>query len=283
MNKPEITLIKVGKYTFKVIEKKCMYDGNIISHTFKIGGDYEDCVNLSYTYKNGKPISAKLPHLMYEPECTVSSDLEKGIGSELIIKTLLRYAHNKIKDVSIFYFDDMSHIDCKEKNLTKLPPRKHQLPLKLSYLSIAYNSKTWYEKHFNAIMTNKELYRKYKEKLEFLTNISDKIEFIRFLEISKPPIEQYEILKKYYEPAKTYREFFNNIPFKDRCELLLPWLSNFIQYYLNDVYTDNGWEIDIHTMDNKNGGFKKTSKRKTRKLYPSKYKIINFNEIHSIM
>jgi hypothetical protein len=283
MNKPETTTVKVGKYIFKVIERKGIYNGNIISHTFKIGGDYEDCVNLSYTYNNGKPISAKLPHLMYEPECTVGSDLEKGIGSGLIIKTLLKYAHNKIKDVNIFSFDDMSHIDCKEKNLSKPPPRKPQLPLKLSYFSIAYNSKTWYEKHFNATMIDKEKYIKYKQKLEFLIKTSDKVEFIRFLEFSKPPSEQYEILKTYYESAKTYREFFNNIPFAERCELLLPWLGNFIEYYLHDVYTDNRWEIDINTMDNKNGGFKKLSKRKTRKLYPSTYKIFNYNEIHSIM
>jgi hypothetical protein len=280
MSKPEETLIKVGKHTFKVIERINMYNGNIISHTFKIGGDYEDCVNLSYTYKNGKPISAKLPHLMYEPECTV---LEKGIGSELLIKTLLRYAHNKIKDINIFYFDDMSHIDCKDKNLTKPPPRKQQMPLKLSYFSIAYNSKTWYEKHFNATMTNKDTYNNYKEKLSFLTNKSEKVSFIRFLEISNPPTEQYEILKKYYEPADTYRDFFKNIPFAKRCELLLPWLSNFIQYYLQSVYNDNGWEIDINTMDIKNGGFNKSNKRKTRKLYPSKYKIINYSKIHNIM
>uniref|UniRef100_A0A6C0DY63 Uncharacterized protein n=1 Tax=viral metagenome TaxID=1070528 RepID=A0A6C0DY63_9ZZZZ len=283
MNIPEETIIKVGKYTFNVIERKSLYDGNIISHTFKIGGDYKDCVNLSYTYKNGKPISAKLPHLMYEPECTVGSDLEKGIGSEVLIKTLLRYAHNKIKDVDIFYFDDMSHIDCKEKNLLKSPPRKPQSPLKLAYFSIVYNSKTWYEKHFNATMTNKAIYNKYKEKLSFLTSTSEKVDFIRFLEISTPPPEQYEILKKYYNTSKTYRDFFNSVPYKDRCELLLPWLHNFILFYLSDVYIDNGWEININTMDIKNGGFKKSSKRKTHKLYPSKYKIINYSEIHNIM
>jgi hypothetical protein len=226
MNKPEESIIKVGKYTFKIIENTLIYNGNIFSHTFKIGGDYEDCVNLSYSYKDGKPIEAKLPHLMYEPECTVGSDLEKGVGSEILIKALLRYAHNKIKNIDIFYFDDMSHIDCKDKNLTKLPPRKQQMPLKLSYFSIAYNSKTWYEKHFNATMINKELYSKYKSALTFLTSETSKLSFETFLEISKPPIEQLTILKKYYDNAKTYRDFFNNISYKDRCELLLPWLHD---------------------------------------------------------
>jgi hypothetical protein len=281
MNIPEETIIKVGKYTFKIIENKLQYNGNIFAHTFKIGGDYEDCVNLSYTYKNGKPISAKLPYLMYEPECTVGSELEKGVGSEVLIKTILRYAHNKINNVDIFYFDDMSHIDCKEKNLLKSPPRKPQSPLKLAYFSIVYNSKTWYEKHFNAIMTDKVKYNKYREKISFLTDVSKKVDFEQFLEISKPPIEQLSILTKYYNTSKTYRDFFKSIPYKDRCELLLPWLHNFILYYLSDVYIDNGWEININTMDIKNGGTK--SKRKTRKLYPSKYKIINYSKMHNIM
>jgi hypothetical protein len=220
---------------------------------------------------------------MYEPEYTVGSNLEKGVGSELLIKTLLRFAYNKIKDITVFYFDDMSHIDCKEKNLSLLPPRKQQKPLKLAYFSIAYNSKTWYEKHFNATMTNKDLYNKYKTQINFLVDKTQKVDFTRFLEISTPPIEQYDILKKYYETAITYRQFFNNIPYSDRCELLLPWLHNFMEYYLKGVYYDNGWEININTMDNKNGGFKKTNKRKTRKLYPSKYKIINYSEVHNII
>ena len=60
------------------------------------------------------------------------------------------------------------------------------------------------------------------------------------------------------------RKFYTNHAwFCNRLELLLPWLSNFIEYYLKDVYSDYGWEIDINTMDNKNGGFKKSNKKLT--------------------
>jgi hypothetical protein len=280
------TIIKIGKYRFKISENILQYGGNIFSHTFKIGGSYNDCVNLSYSYNNGNPISAKLPHLMYEPECSIDSDLERGIGSELLIKTLLRYAYKKIKNVNIFYFDDMSHIDCMEKNLSKSPPRKPQRPLKLSYFSIAYNDMTWYEKHFNAKMSDKDKYNNYLTKIQFLKDNKSKETFERFLEITTPPIEQIAQLKEYYEPAETYRDFFNNIPYKERCSILLPWLSNFMNYYLKDVYSDNGWEIDINTMDNKRGGIYKNRKKihnNTRKLYTkSKYKIINYTEIHNI-
>lgn len=269
--------VKIGKYTFKIIENIMRYNNNIFSRTFKIGGDYEDCVNLSYAYSNGSPQSAKLPHLMYEPECTVGKYLERGGGSELMIKTLLNYAYKKIPEVNVFEFDDMSNIDCVEKDLSKYPPRKPVRPLKLSYLSIAYNGMTWYEKHFNAKMKDLYKYKKYRERISFLTNKDVKVIFERFLEITKPPIEQIPQLKIWYESTKTYREFFNVIPFEDRCNILFSWLDNFMIYYLHDVFTDRYWYINIRDMDLKNGGKRPTRKR----FYPSKYKVINYEPIQS--
>ena len=40
------------------------FTNKIICRTYKIGGDYLDCVNISYTYHDNKPVSAKLPHLL---------------------------------------------------------------------------------------------------------------------------------------------------------------------------------------------------------------------------
>ncbi len=137
--------IQVGKYIFSIIDKTTTYRDIILYRTFKIGGDYEDCINLSYLYNNGIPVEAKLPHLMYEPECTIGSNLERGGGSEIMIKTILKYAYERIPSINKFYFDDISHIDCVEKDMTKLPPRKPIKPLNLAMLSIAYNSQTWYE------------------------------------------------------------------------------------------------------------------------------------------
>jgi hypothetical protein len=269
--------IKIGGYTFKIIENSMEYNNTIFSRTFKIGGDYEDCVNLSYTYSNGKPQTAKLPHLMYEPECAIGKELQRGGGSELMIKTLIKYAHKKIPEVNIFEFDDMSNIDCVEKDVSKPPPRKPIRPLKLSYFSIAYNGLTWYEKHFNAKMKDLDKYTKYRERIHFLTDTISKVEFVRFLEIAKPPLSQIEQLKLWYESAKTYREFFNLIPFEDRCNILFSWLDNFMSYYLHDVFTDRYWYIDVRDMDLKKGGKRQTRKR----LYPSKYKLIHYESIHS--
>jgi hypothetical protein len=276
MSEKKEEIVNVGKYQFKIIENTLFYNQKIFSRTFKIGEDYDDCINLSYTYSNGIPISAKLPHLMYEPECTIDAFLQRGEGSVLLIKTLLNHAYEKIKEVHIFNFEDMSSIDCLEKNLSKPPPRKQIRPLNLAYLSIAYNGMTWYEKYFNAKMCDKIKYAKYKERLSFLTEENKKESFKRFLEIAQPPIEQIDILNPLYESSKTYREFFNKIPFNSRCDILFLWLSNFILFYIDDVYSEKGWEIDIHTMNNKIGVNKATTRRKTRRIFPSKYRLIDY-------
>jgi hypothetical protein len=276
-------IIKIGKYTFEITETKMIYGTIIISHTFKIGGDYNNCISVSYTYKNNKPITAKIPHALYEPECSIGSNLEKGPGTILMLKTLLRYSYNKIPEISTFEFDDMSHIDCIPKDMSKSPPRPSSKPLSLSYLSIAYNSKTWYEEKFNAIMTDHITYKNYRDKITFLEMEDKKPSFIDFLQIAQPPKEQYEYLESIYNTSKTYRDFFNKIPKSKRCDILLPWLVHFLNHYLKGIFSTNGWEINVKTMNSMEGG-KTRNKRYTRKnkLYPSNYNIINYKEYHMI-
>jgi hypothetical protein len=218
---------------------------------------------------------------MYEPECAVDMILQRGEGYVQLIKTLLYHAYKKINQIHLFEFEDMSSIDCVEKNLSKTPPRKQIKPLNLAYLSIVYNGMTWYEKYFNATMIDKNKYAKYKDRLLFLTNETEKVDFYRFLEIAKPPEEQILIIKPLYESSKTYREFFNKIPFNDRCNILFPWLSNFVLFYIQDVYSEKGWIININEMDTKIGGNKINRKRKTRRLFPSKYRIIHYETKHN--
>ncbi len=125
-------------------------------------------------------------------------------------------------------------------------------------------------------MKNKELYSRYRERLQFLEDSATKVSFERFLEIARPPTRQFEILESYYKSAKTYRDFFKNIPFEDRCMILLPWLENFIMYYLQDNYSNLGWEINILDITKKIGGQKRNKTRKNKnRLYPDNYKIIN--------
>jgi hypothetical protein len=286
-----IERVKVDKYMFDIAETIFPYDNKIISHTFKIGGTYDDCIGISYTYNNNNPVSAKIGFVQYEPECSVDNNLEKGGGTAIMLKTIIQYAFKKVPSVHIFSFEDMSHIDCVEKDLSKPPPRKPVRPLSLAYLSITYNSATWYEKHFDAKMTDPTKYREYRDALDFLANKSAKVDFISFLQFAKPPEDQIEYLKGLYEKTDTYRAFFNAIPFKDRCEILRPWLKTFIEHKLGSKYSAYGWEIDALSPKVKSiSGGKRSRNHKKRKTikqggnkkdYPSNYKVIMYNEMHS--
>jgi hypothetical protein len=119
-------------------------------------------------------------------------------------------------------------------------------------------------------------YNKYREALHFLKKPNAKVDFIEFLQIAQPPKEQYIYLESIYKTARTYREFFDAIPKEKRCELLLPWLVEFLNYYLKDIFSTNNWEINITEMNKIKGGKRKT--QRNSKIYGSNYRVINYKE-----
>jgi hypothetical protein len=246
-------IIKKGKYTFKIKKNIQEFRERILIHTYKIGGDYDDCVNISYIYdNNNKPMKAKIPHLLYEPECSIGSNLNRGGGTELMIKTIIEYAHKDVPSINIFEFTDNSHIDCIEKDLSKSPSRKAIRPLNLAFFSIAYHDYTWYELRFNAEMIDNIKYKNYRKKVSFLTEPKMKPEFSDFLKIIKgsiESIEQISYLEKLYSKSETYRDFFEAIPKSKRCDILFSWLTTFMKYYIGDYFSDKDWFIDVNTMN----------------------------------
>ena len=246
-------IITSGKYNFKLTTNIQLYEDRITSHTYKLGGRYGDCINISYKYKDNIPIKAMLPHLLYEPECAVGTFLEKGSGTEHMIKTAILYAYNDIKSIPIFEFEDDSNIDCATQSP---PPRKLTKPLNLAFFHIAYHGTTWYEARFNAKMLDPEKHKKYKKSLEFLTDPAKKPEFKFFLEIieNKHPEGSSELknLEKYYNKSLTYRKFFEAIPKEERCNILYEWLDTFMNHYI--FYDNRGWYIDARRMNPGNAG-----------------------------
>ena len=202
--------------------------------------------------------------------------LEKGSGTELMIKTSIRYAYKDVPSIPIFEFDDDSHIDCIEKNLSKSIPRKQKKPLNLAFFYIVYHDKTWYEARFNAKMIDNEKYKTYRNSLNFLTDPTKKPSFVTFLEIIgeslESSIEKIPYLETYYNKAATYRDFFQNIPKTKRCEILIIWLNSFMNHYIGHTFSDKGWFIDVNKMDTPQHGGNSLSLDK-------KYRIFSYRNI----
>jgi len=254
--------------------------GKLLSHNFKIGGEYNDCVNVSVLYnKDGNPEKGRIVTAMYDPECTVNgtAHLEHRGGSEIMIKTLMDYVYSQEPTIKIYYFEDDSRIECGTEEEQEQKKRRkrgtHAVPVDLFYFSIAFNGCTWYEKHFNAQHTDNKIHEKYTTRVEwFRKNPEAKPDFETFLYIAYPKEEHIAELKQYYEPTKSYGEFFESIPKRDRCRLVRSWISILVGHYMKGYFFQSDWMMDITKMDmimnrRQSGGLRKTRKstRKTKK------------------
>ena len=300
---PIKTEVNVGKYKFIITDNTLSAREEIYCRNFKIGGNHSDCVNVSISYKNNEPISASMPHIIYDPECSMDTPLDRGGGSVIMIKTLLQHIHAELPSITEMLFEDKSNIECAseiQKNAAIARKRGTNIyPIPLYYFSIAFNGKTWYEKHFNARQKNESKHTAYKTKIASLLyseEIKKSTEFIEFLRIAQPPVEIIEELEAYYNKSATFSDFFTqlrtlraqpasprsfinipeggimnlqrctSIPHIDRCRLVRDWISTFMEHHLHDLFSNKDWVIDIPFLI-------KGGKRNTKKYYCPKGRI----------
>lgn len=232
-----------GQYT--VTDTITKYNNVIINHIFKCQNNDTKYISVSYTYRGQNPISAKI---------IFDEDFEADIGETAnMLRELLLYVYNKIPTIHKFMLDDILHIKYTDSE-----------PLHLGYVHIAYNSCTWYEQYLGAVMVDEE---RYEARLAFLTKTDDKLDFIRFLQIAKPPTKQINYLESVYVAAKTYRDFFRELS----PDMLCPWLNTFMEFYLKDIAINSGWIIDVTSP---------TFRICLAKKDDSKYRIIAYKSIH---
>jgi hypothetical protein len=268
---PIVTIVNAGKYKFQIIDNTLLARGQIYCRNFKIGGrgNNSDCVNVSITYNQNQPVSACIPYVVYDPDCSIDIPLDRGQGSVIMIKTLLQYIHRQIPSIKEISFEDKSNIECAtEYEIQKKGSRfrkkgTHVYPIPLYYFSIAFNGETWYEKYFNARQKDRNKHDKYRAKIDNLLyseELKTNTSFLRFLEIAQPPVELIDELEHYYNKSGTFKDFFQSIPKSERCKLTRDWISTFMSYHLKDVFENTDWLIDL--IDEKGAG-----RRKTRKYY----------------
>ena len=255
------TLINVDKYTFQITDDTLSTREQIYCRNFKISDNNSHYINVSISYSQNEPVSASITKIVYDEDCSIDTHLDRGEGSITMIKTLLQYIHKQLPTITEVNFEDNSNIECIDEN---------EIPL--YYFSIAFNGETWYEKHFNARQKDKTKHDKYKAKINDLlysTQLKTNTSFIQFLQIAKPPIEIIDELEKYYIASNTFGLFFQSIPKKDRCPLVRDWISTFMEFHLQDVFSNTRWIIELPII--LKGG--KSGKNNTRKYYCPKGRI----------
>lgn len=270
------TIVSFGKYKFEIIDNTLSLRGETYCRNLKIGGNVSDCVNISISYKNNQPNSATIPHVFYDPECSIGVPLDRGEGSVAMIKALLDYFYKNIPTIREVSFEDKSNIDCAtdieiEKGSRFRKKGTNVYPIPLYYFSIAFNGKTWYEQKFNARQKDANKHMAYKEKIDILLHSEDlktKTTFLEFLQTAQPSAEIVSELENYYSTSITFGDFFTSMPKIDRCRLVRGWISTFMSYHLKDVFENMGWIIELPIAT-------KGGKRNTRKYYCPRGRIIH--------
>lgn len=278
-------MVTSGPYKFQIIDNTLFSRDKteIYTRSFKIGGSYPDCVNISIIYENNKPVDATMPILLSDTECSFDRPLEKGSGAIIMIKTLLNYVYSQLPTLTPIKFDDKSNIECANEEELKKGSRfrkkgTYVKPMPLYYFSILFNGETWYEKHFNAKQKDEVRHQQYRKRVteflhspEFKTNM----QFDRFVSLFDKREEEMTELYQYYNNANNFNDFFQSIPKPDRCRLVGPWIEQFMKFILKDVFYNENWIIQFPLE--KTGGNTKTRNKnnKTKKYYCPKGIITN--------
>ena len=270
-------MVTSGPYKFQIIDNTMFSRDKteIYSRSFKIGGSYPDCVNISIIYENNKPVDATMPILLSDTECSFDRPLEKGSGAIIMIKTLLNYVYTQLPTLTHIKFDDKSNIECANEEELKKGSRfrkkgTYVKPMPLYYFSILFNGETWYEKHFNAKQKDEVRHQQYRKKVteflhspEFKTNIN----FDRFVSLFDKREEEMTELYQYYNNANNFNDFFQSIPKPHRCRLVGPWIEQFMKFILKDVFYNENWIIQFPLE--KTGGNTKTRNKNNTPLHIS--------------
>jgi hypothetical protein len=162
------------------------------------------------------------------------------------------YSDWNAKDMmlALFYFHKVKH-----RNLCRIELTDTSSNLKVGNLSsyyIAFYEKTMYELNFNSYLKDSTVQYTYEQaKKIFNTKELSNEQFKNFLENTNISKNTTSFLMNLYIPAKTYREFFDNLKsrlkdFDEEAEdLIKPWLDRFIKINLRFKFIqDETWIIE---------------------------------------
>jgi hypothetical protein len=214
---------KVGHYIIKSHPYKfgasIIYDAEYERYVIKLGGK-EECVSI-HVY-NEEPYQCMLTGVSFKEHCSIDNILERGQGTEKMLKVSLKFTLSLFPHVNNVYFIDVSKIPCKRNYY-----------LSLAVLSIAKYGTTWYQRKFNAIPENDSV-------LVALSNIDAKMQGPKDMHFDKFALKYIcknkdlrkntmDGLRLLYNRTSSYREFITEAhTYSKDCLVFKDWLYFFI-------------------------------------------------------
>jgi hypothetical protein len=165
-----------------------------------------------------------------------TANLQNTHGNYENFPEVLQYCKDNFPSLKTLEFTDDSKII-----LDNVPSGQ---PFFISYLSIAKYGKTLFEDKFSAKMKNTESYLLYRKSIEILKK-PIAMNFQHFIYTAQITDEQAKILKKYFDPAISWNDFFSKIPDNLQYFSCFGWIQSFINSLLKNTYIMNNWYIEF--------------------------------------
>jgi hypothetical protein len=239
-------------YTFKVsvILVKHFRDSSKLLHTeLTVRSNYDKCVNIIIPLPdedNSKELKLSWKELQ-KNKYNVNKEIIKGTTTVEMVRLALFIAQKIAPYTEYATIDDMSFFYCD----TPLGVEKTTLPP----FYIALYGKSWYEDKFNATMTNKNDYAKYKQSINSMSDYKFKPDYFKSdFNFGNNQVEN--ILLPLYIKTNTWVDFFksiiNHYP-QDKYILMYPWLENIIKMIFREsggdsLYSGMSWTIDLKNI-----------------------------------
>jgi len=244
--------VKVGNYKFNISVYVKDQRGIYQQYTVYVGGTKKGCVEIT---GSTEPIDemykriidhtkAYISHVTYAKTCSLEKELEKGLGTRIMLKLALSFV-KKHFNVAEFCLQDASNFACNNRWIS------------LAHYSIALYGKTWYERYFNARLPQDKIYKKYRQDISYFSSPDKKTSIEAFIQVYAKDQENDQLFIKLFNESKTYNEFFQSLHKQhvNFCEVTYKWLSDFVKHQVNvpdhwvitDIPEIDGWSEQVLT------------------------------------
>lgn len=231
-------VINTGKYKY-ILRIRQIYNqyAGMYQYRIDLGGRKKGCVLLTFScpfINNNNDIVMKmckhghLAFVTYFPSCSLNGDLLPGNGTKHMLKTALALSCDICEKLHNFKLEGFTLQD----NSRKMCNEKESISLR--HASLLLNSMTYYEKHFNAIIHNEQIYQSYRDLVNTMTK-NRLPSFHEFSLLYSVPFEHNSILEPLYVESNTIIDFCSKIRDMypdDFCRLCSGWVENFVNSHL---------------------------------------------------
>lgn len=270
----------------------------IISYTVNIGGGKNKCVQIKVPNDKSNNTAELLIVKTSLSDCEVNGIIikkEKTIKMVLLGFTILR---DNFPHIQLIKLQDKSSFECKFANDSRSG-------ISLTLYEFLFHQHTWYDRHFNAELINKDLQKIYTTSIT--NNFRDKSFKPLIFDFNNSVLN--EKLIHIYNNSDTWKDFLDKIyKLNSLCEVIFPWYKYASSIILDNINLDGQWWLIKLNDNNKiypikytigysKGGFNKTIKNKNSynnmqydefiynnpsydEIYNYKYTNINFNKLY---